>query len=655
MKLREDRGNILVTALFVAVFLFFLSTALLLSNRQDIALSLSMEHKLKADSAARSAAAETYGQLRQLGEFRGLSGKGGASGVETRVQLVEMPATGRRGKVVRVHCRATSGPVSSYVTYHLLKNSFLASESGDGKVMLLPQGKDKATAIFANGVLTELGEVLPNGMVAYGGPAFLATAATTQSQVAFRDKIPVFPESGEGPLKVIDPALTLAPNSGDETVLSRLDYKGNTFSWTSVPPPTELGTPIPDISDRPVVFKIDASGAWNSVAVAGRGNQLSSYSWYDSQPDTAAIEEAQGLTRGPVIPAIGAREGGSGMPTSSWYITRGAIAPSGQGVYTHGWQYLYRPYRGGVPDNVTGISGSRLTRWPCLLHYSGEGVWTKVWGPLDDSGNVESSIVPDPAHLWATSKGKLYGLTGGSARQIVTFEKGKVTVKDGTISAGSLTLYRDRLYLLGPESSKLVDIEDASMIGLENLPTGMPGVEGEMFDFSSGPSKSIAIDAAGVLDTSSEGALDIPPRKLLTVFPNYLLSYSMVGVPVSDNENLFVALRVSPEGIDASSEIWDTKLVEDYLPRGGTTLASYGDESWQIQPAGLRYFLLRELFDPTPPPESGVVRLPGEDVGLPVGFAQSVVATYAGLPKSAARYSIVSIDTRPFEFQEDGQ
>ena len=47
-----------ITALFIAVFLFFLSVALLVANKQDIALSLSMEHKLKAEMAARSVAFE---------------------------------------------------------------------------------------------------------------------------------------------------------------------------------------------------------------------------------------------------------------------------------------------------------------------------------------------------------------------------------------------------------------------------------------------------------------------------------------------------------------------------------------------------------------------------------------------------------------------
>ncbi len=606
-----------------------------------------MEHKLKADSAARSAAAEAYGQLRQLGEFRGLSGKGGTSGVETRVQLVEMPATGRRGKVVRVHCRSTSGPVNSYLTYHLLKTPFLDSETSDEKVMFLPRVEREACAIFANGVLSKLGSELPLGMVAYGGPAFVATTAETQSKIAFRDKIPIFPES-DGPLRVIDPALTMAPTPTDETTLSRLDRKNGSFSWTPIPPPDGLGAAPPEISDQPLVFQTEATGSWNSMAIAGRGDELTTYSWYDSEPDTSTVAEAMGLSRGSNVSAAGAREGEANSPVSSWYITRGAIAASGKDLYTHAWQYLYRPHRGGVPDNINELSGSRLIRWPCLLRYNEEG-WSKVWTPLDDSGNVETPVVPDPSHLWVTSEGKIYGLT--SERRLLIFRKGRVEIQEGVVPPGTLTLYRDILFLKAPKSSKLVDILENTEIGLENLPTGIPGVQGEMFDFPQG--QSMAIDAAGVLDTSAAGALDIPPRKSFTVFPNYLLSYAMEGTPVADKENLFIALRIDVEGIDAVGDIWDRKIVQDHTPLSGVALASYSEESWQVQPAGLRYFLLRDLLDPPsqqePPPGDPPV---GEDVFLPPGFNGAIVATYEGLPKSAPRYTLISIDTRPFEFQK---
>ena len=50
----KQRGNILITALFMAIFLFFLCVALVSQNRMNISLGLSVDHRLKAESAARS-------------------------------------------------------------------------------------------------------------------------------------------------------------------------------------------------------------------------------------------------------------------------------------------------------------------------------------------------------------------------------------------------------------------------------------------------------------------------------------------------------------------------------------------------------------------------------------------------------------------------
>lgn len=52
--MRRARGNILVMALFVSVFLYFLSVALVAQNRQDVLLSVTREHRARADAAARA-------------------------------------------------------------------------------------------------------------------------------------------------------------------------------------------------------------------------------------------------------------------------------------------------------------------------------------------------------------------------------------------------------------------------------------------------------------------------------------------------------------------------------------------------------------------------------------------------------------------------
>ena len=55
LGVRKERGNILVMAIFMSVFLFFLSVALVAQNRMDITLALSVDHRLQAQMAARAA------------------------------------------------------------------------------------------------------------------------------------------------------------------------------------------------------------------------------------------------------------------------------------------------------------------------------------------------------------------------------------------------------------------------------------------------------------------------------------------------------------------------------------------------------------------------------------------------------------------------
>ena len=54
MRWKNRAGNVLIVAIFMAIFLFFLSVALISQNRMDISLGLSVDHRLKAQEAARS-------------------------------------------------------------------------------------------------------------------------------------------------------------------------------------------------------------------------------------------------------------------------------------------------------------------------------------------------------------------------------------------------------------------------------------------------------------------------------------------------------------------------------------------------------------------------------------------------------------------------
>lgn len=49
---RSRRGNLLLSALFMSAFLFFLSVAIVVTNREDIRSTLLADHKMRAEFAA---------------------------------------------------------------------------------------------------------------------------------------------------------------------------------------------------------------------------------------------------------------------------------------------------------------------------------------------------------------------------------------------------------------------------------------------------------------------------------------------------------------------------------------------------------------------------------------------------------------------------
>ena len=66
---QKRRGNLLLTAIFIAALLFFMCVVLVSTNRQDISLSLFSEHHLKADLAAESGLNQALQLMRSHSEW----------------------------------------------------------------------------------------------------------------------------------------------------------------------------------------------------------------------------------------------------------------------------------------------------------------------------------------------------------------------------------------------------------------------------------------------------------------------------------------------------------------------------------------------------------------------------------------------------------
>ena len=657
---RGKRGNVILTALFISVFLFFLSVALLLQNKQDIALSLSMEHKLKAEMAARSVAFEAYGHLREHGKLNGPLGLPLEKDVTTNVELVEMAATQRRGKLLEIRAKGTSGPFSSYFTMILQPTELANPQGGAGKVMFLPRSGESALAIYGDFELIDLKQEFPGQLWASGGPVFTASQVEESTPPAFEDSLPVFGDDG---IQGVGPAIVLAPPLGanQETALQWLQYKGGSFEWQQIAPPGNLSSKPADPATERFLYEMQGGGeGWTNASVQGVEGQLKTWLWTDSAPPTNTVEEAQGLTASAPVEAspLSPRTSGSDQ---QYFSTRGTLAASGDSVYTHAWHYLYRPYRGGSPDTVTALTGSVLTRWPCVLKYSVSGSsWSTVWAPLREDGSVESELVPDPNALWVTSEGVIYSLNSSDGRRLMTLgADGKSEVSDKPLPEGEVFLYRDQPYLLEKEPSRIVNLLDSSVIDFSSLPTGIPGNQGIMLLLPEFTTKRF--DEPGTNDLSPEGAWKIEGYEPRTVLPDFLINYSLgEGVPFSDGQDLYAAVEIGVSGVDSIPLMFDKWYIKEVAPQGGSVMARYDGTNWHILPNGLRAFLERNrnpeqetLEGPTEDDEENEEeeeqKAPGESLEIPPGLKDAVMATYSGLPSIIPRYAVISISTDPFE------
>ncbi|MFA7479168.1 MAG: hypothetical protein WC314_01595 [Vulcanimicrobiota bacterium] len=657
--MRRSRGNIILTALFIAIFLFFLSVALIWTNRQDIALSLSMEHKLKAQSAARSAAYEAYYRLRKQGTLAGFSQGTLSNGVEYDVELVGKEASNQRGEVLLVRARGKSGPVTSYLTLHLLDVSIAGKENEERtRVLFFPgaggseegaqaeQDEAAATveggggsALFGDFKLAEGGPGLISGIMANQGPAFVAEEGEVEPP-SFYDYIPAFTGTflqAWGPVQVVAPAYPTLSGSRT-TTLRTLEYKGDEFIWKVIEPPEDLGDPLPEGAIDLFEMGAPNNSTWTNASVliknvfTGLDYELCAIStaWKVKKPpaeDPSDIENplytAEPQPVGPLVDWSSVRSPGK----QEKFQTRGAAYPVKQSVYSHGWHLLYQPHDGSFPSPPTVLDGSMLTRWPCVLKFTIGGKWEKVWTPLDSSGAVTSVHRPDPRVLAVTSTGVIYSATEpeeGQQRRLLTLD-GRNAILGDPLPEGKLIVYNDQPYLVSedPEEPPLRHLAGAEHIDFESLPELLPEIHGEVVDVS-GTEKLIL----GIGGGYAGEPLDSTRRLSYTARPRYDFTYSLdPASPIAvDGSDLWAVVNVLVEESEPSAE----KGYLDGPYREGTkkTLARYDGKRWHILPNGLRA-LLRS-----------------SDLGAP--GAGVVSANYPGLPPQQSRYTVISVSTNPF-------
>lgn len=649
-----------LAAICIAIFLFFLSVALIWTNRQDIALTLSLEHKLKAESAARSAAFEAFARLRQLGTLEGFTPMEFPSGAKAEVELLSLPAEGKRGEVLMLRAKGTSGPLSSYLTFYL-RDVRIAGEAnaGDGRVLFFPGGSSGGQALFGDFLLRDGGDVVSD-MSAQAGPAFVARSLTSAAPAAtetaaadptdtnttasgsgpsppyFVDYVPVFSPDGQhlqafGPTYIVAPPFNKQPYSA--TSLQYLEWTNNEFQWKDIDPPTQLGDEDQKLDSPKGLLEMQSipQGLWSEAKIRGVGEKVNYQAWMATNPETKNPSDIP-ATRysGNDVEATSLIEWGDAPKPApqTKYVTRGECAASGNAVYTHAWHYLYRPYTENTAGELTPLMGSTLIRWPCILKYEIGGSWSIVWDQLKDSGTLDSTNRPDPTVIAVTDNGTVYTVTEPQTdvpRKLLTITGNKEQVGN-EVPDGTIFAYHQQPYLLPTNpSTGIINIATKAKIDFSSLPNYLPEISGEVVDTSGAEQLQIGIEGG-----YQGEALDSSAKRTVTACPRYDFSYSATpGRPIAvDGDDLWMDVNITCQAQDPS---YPAAYDETPFPTSKftvTTLARYDGQRWHILPHGLRAALKATLA------------APGQGV---------IAAVYPNLPKQVSRYSVIAIDTRPFK------
>lgn len=424
LKMHRTRGNLLLSALFMAAFLFFLSVALVVTNREDIRYTLFVDHKMRSSLAADGALDAALQVMRsqpdwesQISNLPIQFASGAASRVVWRPWTAppaggdaryQVPRMTTRLPAVEVVASGISGAFRS--DRHLLLEEFRIADS------VLSEGRKPH--LFA--VIDDKLEVLTPSFT-WEGVGELDAEYLINTLSAGGDALHYLArERGATPPELMDFPLTVTPEGvripGEFSAAPIQIPKGHgglglvlkeaQWDWETLPDPGEqLGTRV-DSNVKP-----DPSGKAEASA-GGKGWDNMTLSW-----DTIALSPSD----------LTVDYSFFNGPRLEWYNLAGTVAAFHQGkYYCHGKHYFYSGFRYKNSESPGGMVRSQgkepsLFEEPCILEYNAE---SKKWRPILDylkvtDPELEPTIVdgvrPDIHALMVDEDGKVYTREAGSS------------------------------------------------------------------------------------------------------------------------------------------------------------------------------------------------------------------------------------------------
>lgn len=522
--IRSRRGNLLLSALFMSAFLFFLSVAIVVTNREDIRSTLLADHKMRAEFAADGTLDRDIQIMRTNPEWESAlnSGVSFASGATVQSSVKRISSN-----ILELDVQATSNFVRA--DRHWILEEFRLADSlatGSLKPHLFALQGNGWSVLGPNFKWQSLGsigtDVLPHTFAASGGPVFFLKKDEIPAPV-IQDFQPMVGSQG------------IITNSGFGPTTGSLP-NGHGPYWVELKGDKFTPTQAPDPGDPKMLGRI------KQATINGSENGTPTYATVSINGTPTTIDTS--VYQGPIL--------------ETYLLTGTAAAAADKVYYCHAWHIYYRGFKFQNTDSGQGSLTQPIgpLKEPAILKFdSGSKSWSKAVDLLrvpDDQTQPESlpGPRPDPNYLWVTSGGTIYAKESGGTR-LLTVSGEQFTA--GSAIRGELFTYQDQLIGVTEDGSTGVNVLSANDPS-STLPKSVPGR-----NVGAQPFRANGL----VVTLKEEKALD--------------LRYSTKAWPVtSANKDLFalVTCQAIPTGTQA--------------PQSSVQLlAHYDGTIWQFLPNGM--------------------------------------------------------------------
>ncbi|MBX3170448.1 MAG: hypothetical protein KF760_23785 [Candidatus Eremiobacteraeota bacterium] len=522
--IRSRRGNLLLSALFMSAFLFFLSVAIVVTNREDIRSTLLADHKMRAEFAADGILDRDIQLMRSNSDWESVlnNGVSFASGATVQSSVRRLGPT-----ILSLDVQASSNLVRA--DRHWVLEEFRLADSlatgslkphlfamqGSGWSVLGPNFKWQSLGALSN-------DVLPHTFSAGGGPVFFQKKEE-DSPPTLQDFQPLMNANGTVTNQGFGPITEELPKGNGPYVVELKEDKFTPTPVISPQDPSALGRK----KDPTINGEVDGTPTYTTVNINGTQTTV----------DTSVYQ-------GPVF---------------ELYLLTGSVAVGvDKTYYCHAWHIYFRGFK--FQNDASG-QGSITPpvgplKEPAILKYEESAkTWTKVVDLLkvpDDQTQPEiiGGPRPDTNYLWVTGSGTIYGKEAGGVN-LLTVSGNQFAA--GSAIQGDLFTYQDSLVSVTQDGATGVNKLSQSDPSA-SLPRAVPGR-----NLGAQPFRSNGM----VIELKEEKALD--------------LRYSTKAYPIATaKKDLFalVTCQAVPTGQQAPQS-------------SAQSLAHYDGTSWQFLPNGM--------------------------------------------------------------------